>query len=43
MFLEEGYRFEGSLLDGYPFVLVQVKPMVIDTPDRSMEYSKRGL
>ena len=43
MFLEEGYRFEGSLLDGYPFVLVQVKPMVIESPDKSMDYSKRRL
>jgi hypothetical protein len=34
MFLEEGYRFEGSRLDGHPVVLVQVKPMVIDSPDR---------
>jgi hypothetical protein len=25
MFLEEGYRFEGSLLDGHPFVFVQIK------------------
>ena len=43
MFLEEGYRFEGSLVDGYPFVLVQVKPMVIESPAISMEYSKGGL
>ena len=34
MFLEEGYRFEGSRLDEHPVVLVQVKPMVIDSPDR---------
>lgn len=34
MFLEEGYRFEGIHLDGHPFVLVQVKPMVIDSSDR---------
>ena len=34
MFLEEGYRFEGSFLDGHPVVLVQVKLMVIDSPDR---------
>jgi hypothetical protein len=32
MFLEEGYRFEGSRLDGQPFVFVQVKPMVVDSP-----------
>ena len=37
MFLEEGYRFEGTRLDGQPFVLVQVKPMVIDSPAGSME------
>ena len=37
MFLEEGYRFEGSLVDGYPFVLVQVKPMLIDSPAGNME------
>ena len=34
MFLEEGYRFEGSRLDEHPVVLVQVKPMVIDSSDR---------
>ena len=38
MFLEEGYRFEGSRLDGYPVVLVQAKPLVIDSPD-----SKHGV
>jgi hypothetical protein len=32
MFLEEGYRFEGSFLDGYPFILVQVNPVVVDSP-----------
>jgi len=37
MFLEESYRFEGTRLDGRPFVLVQVKPMVIDSPAESME------
>jgi hypothetical protein len=37
MFLEEGYRFEGTRLDGRPFVLVQVKPMGIDSPTVSME------
>jgi hypothetical protein len=43
MFLEEGYRFEGSFLDGYPFVLVQVKPMVVDSPAGRIEYSRREL
>jgi len=43
MFLEEGYRFEGSRLDGHPVVLVQVKPMVIDIPDRKKGVPKRGL
>jgi hypothetical protein len=38
MFLEEGYRFEGSRLDRYPVVLVQAKPLVIDSPD-----SKHGI
>jgi hypothetical protein len=42
LFLEEGYRFEGTFLDGYPFVLVQVKPMVIDSPDRKPEGLKKG-
>ena len=37
MFLEEGYRFEGSRLDGHPVVLVQVKPMVIYSPAVRME------
>ena len=37
MFLEEGYRFEGTRLDSRPVVLVQVKPMVIDSPAGSME------
>jgi hypothetical protein len=41
MFLEEGYRFEGSRLDGQPFVLVQVNPMVIDTPDTKHTVIKR--
>jgi hypothetical protein len=43
MFLEEGYRFEGSRLDGHPIVLVQVKPLQIERPAGSMKYSKRGL
>jgi hypothetical protein len=43
MFLEEGYRFEGCLIDGYPFVLVQVKPIVIDRPTETIEHSRRGL
>jgi hypothetical protein len=43
MFLEEGYRFEGSRLDGHPVVLVQVKPMVIGSSDKCIEISKRGL
>jgi hypothetical protein len=43
MFLEEGYRFEGCLLEGYPFVFVQVKPMVIDSPARKHDVPKRGL
>jgi hypothetical protein len=43
MFLEEGYRFEGSRLDGHPVVLVQVTPMVIDSPDKTQEYPKRRL
>lgn len=30
MFLEEGYRFEGTRLDGYPVVLVKVQKLVID-------------
>jgi hypothetical protein len=34
MFLEEGYRFEGIRLDEHPVVLVQVKPMLIDSSDR---------
>jgi hypothetical protein len=42
MFLEEGYRFEGTRLDGYPFVLVQVKPMVIDSPATKHEGLKKG-
>jgi hypothetical protein len=37
MFLEESYRFEGTRLDGRPFVLVQVKPMLIDSPAEKME------
>ena len=41
MFLEEGYRFEGSRLDGHPFVLVQIKPMVIDSSDRNHEDLKK--
>jgi hypothetical protein len=43
MFLEEGYRFEGSLLDGIPCVLVQVKPMVIDSPVKKNIVLKKGL
>jgi hypothetical protein len=43
MFLEDGYRFEGSRLDGHPVILVQVKPMMIDSPDRRMKISKRRL
>jgi hypothetical protein len=43
MFLEEGYRFEGCLLEGYPFVFVQVKPIVIDRPAGNMEISKRRI
>ena len=35
MFLEEGYRFEGSRLDGHPIVLVQIKPMKIDSPNKT--------
>jgi hypothetical protein len=42
MFLEEGYRFEGSLLDGQPFVLVQVKPMALDNPDRKHGVLEKG-
>ena len=42
MFLEEGYRFEGSRLDGQPFVFVQVKPIVIDSPAGHIEYSRKG-
>jgi hypothetical protein len=42
MFLEEGYRFEGSFLDGYPFVLVQVKPLVIDSPYTKYGVVKKG-
>lgn len=42
MFLEEGYRFEGTFLDGFPFVLVQVKPMVIDSLNRTSEGRKKG-
>jgi hypothetical protein len=30
LFLEEGYRFEGTRLDGYPVILVQLKPLEID-------------
>jgi hypothetical protein len=41
MFLEEGYRFEGSRLDGQPVVLVQVKPMVIDRPDTKHKVLKK--
>ncbi len=37
MFLEEGYRFEGTRLDSRPVVLVQVKPMIIDSPVGSIE------
>jgi hypothetical protein len=40
-FLEEGYRFEGSRLDGHPVVLVQVTPMVIDIPDKMHKAIKR--
>ncbi len=29
MFLEEGYRFEGTRLDGYPVVLVSVKKLEV--------------
>jgi len=43
LFLEEGYRFEGTRLDGRPVVLVQVKPMIIDSPAGSLQYSKRRL
>ena len=42
MFLEEGYRFEGTRLDVSPFVLVQVKPMVIDSPDTKHGAIKKG-
>ena len=42
MFLEEGYSFEGSRLDGHPVVLVQVKPMVIDRPDKTLGAIKKG-
>ena len=42
MILEEGYRFEGSRLDGEPVVLVQVKPMVIDSPDKTHRVPKKG-
>jgi len=37
MFLEEGFRFEGTRLDSRPVVLVQVKPMVIDSQSGNME------
>jgi hypothetical protein len=43
MFLEEGYRFEGSRLDGHPVVLVQVTPMIIDSSDKTHRVPKRGL
>ena len=42
MFLEEGYRFEGSRLDGQPFVFVQVKPLVIDSSDIRHGVLKKG-
>ncbi len=42
IFLEEGYRFEGTFLDGQPFVLVQVKPMIIDNPDMKYGARKKG-
>jgi hypothetical protein len=42
MFLEEGYRFEGSRLDGHPVVLVQVTPMVIGSPDKTHVATKKG-
>ena len=42
MFLEEGYRFEGSILDGQPVVLVQVKPLLIESPAGPIEVSRRG-
>jgi hypothetical protein len=42
MFLEEGYRFEGSRLDGHPVVLVQVKPMIIDSSDKTHRDLKKG-
>ncbi|HSV49298.1 MAG TPA: hypothetical protein VLH35_03200 [Candidatus Acidoferrales bacterium] len=32
--LEEGYRFEGTRLDGKPVVLVQVKPLFIEKSKR---------
>jgi hypothetical protein len=42
MFLEEGYQFEGTRLDGHPVVLVQIKPMEIDSPDRKHGILKKG-
>jgi hypothetical protein len=42
MFIEEGYRFEGSRLDGHPVVLVKVKPMVIERPDKKHAAIKKG-
>ncbi len=29
--LEEGFRFEGTLLDGHAVVLVQLKPVAVDS------------
>ncbi len=34
VFLEEGYRFEGTRLDGKPVVLVQIKPLLNETSKR---------
>jgi len=42
MFLEEGYRFEGTRLDGHPVVLVLVKPLVIDSPEWKNGVLKKG-
>ncbi len=41
MFLEEGYRFEGLRLDGQPAVLVQIKPMGNDVPERNLGVNKK--
>ncbi|MCW4018023.1 MAG: hypothetical protein NWF00_05005 [Candidatus Bathyarchaeota archaeon] len=42
MFLEEGYRFEGTRIDGYPVVLVQVSPMPVKRSPLKTGHTTKG-